>query len=171
MTTQESVTLIADIHANSNCSEFAFTTKLARPLNLPGQLRLSVMDISYSDQQTTIHQDLTYAVLFPTTHTNPEYDHYSILDQKQPVGLEASMVITPKHKQLLEPQYNLFDEVIEINFFDKTARYDVQMDTISEGEYTDPSLIVRQIQNTITALYRSRFPDAAANECDELMTL
>ena len=169
MATQESVTLIADIHANSNCSESAFTTKLARPLNLPGQWRVSVMDISYSHQWTTIHQDLTYAVLFPTTHTNPEYNHYSILDQKQPLGLEASMVITPKHKQLPEPQYNLFDDVIEINFFDKAARYEVQMGTISEGEYTDPSLIVRQIQNTITALYRSRFPDAAANECDDIV--
>ena len=130
MAKQESVTLIADIHGNSNCSESAFTTKLTRPLNLPGQWRVSVMEISYPYQWNTIHQDLTYAVLFPTIHTNPEYDHYSILDQKQPLGLEASMVIAPKPKQLPDPQYNLFDDVIEINFFDKAARYEVIMGTL-----------------------------------------
>ena len=81
------------------------------------------------------------------------------------------MVITPKPRQLPEPQYNLFDDVIEINFFDKAAPYEVQTRTISAGEYTDPSLIVQQIQNTITALYRSRFPDATANECDDIVII
>ena len=136
MATQKTVTLNDDIHANSNCSESAFTIKLARPLNLPGQWWVSVMDISYPYQWTTIYQNLTYAVLFPTIHTNPEYDHYSIFDQKHPQGLEASMVITPKPKQLPEPQYNLFNDVIKINFFYKAAHYKVQIETISEGKYT-----------------------------------
>ena len=170
MATQKSVTLIADIHANSNCSESAFTTKLARPFNLLGQWRVSVINISYSHQWTTIYKDLTYAILFSTIHTNSEYDYYSILDQKQPLGLKSSSVITLKPKQLPEPQYNLFDDVIEINFVDKAARYEVLKETISESEYSDPSLIVRQIKNTITALYQIRFPDAAANKCDDIVT-
>ena len=71
MATQESVTYIADIHANSSCSETAFTIKLTRPLNLPSQWRVSVMYISHPHQWTTIYQDFTYAVHFPKIYTNP----------------------------------------------------------------------------------------------------
>ena len=34
----------------------------------------------------------------------------------------------------------------------------------------DPKSIVQQIASTITALYRRRFPDAAADECDDIVT-
>ena len=47
MPTQECVSLIGNIHANTNNTEAALTTKLARPLNLPGQWRVLIMDISY----------------------------------------------------------------------------------------------------------------------------
>ena len=74
MATQECVSLIGNIHANTGNTEAAFTTKLARPLNLPGQWRVSIMDISYPHQWTTIHRDLTYAVMFPMINCVPEYD-------------------------------------------------------------------------------------------------
>ena len=103
------------------------------------------MDILYPHQWTTINQNLTYAVLCPTIHINPEYNHYSSFDQKQPLGLKASLVITPKQKQLPELQYVLFNDIIKISFFDKAVRYKFLMGIISEDEYMDPSLIVRQI--------------------------
>ena len=43
-------------------------------------------------------------------------------------------------------------------------------DTISKGKHTDPKSIVQQIANTITALYRRRFPEAAADECNDIVT-
>ena len=43
-------------------------------------------------------------------------------------------------------------------------------DTISEGEHTDPKSIVQQIANSIKTLYYRRFRDAAANECDDVVT-
>ena len=170
MTTQECVNIVADIHANTDNSESAFTTKLARPLNLPGQWRVSIMDISYPHQWTTIHRDLTYAVLFPMINCTPEYDHHSILHYKQPIGLGNSAVNTAKPDQLSQPQENLFDDIKEINFIDSAARYEVLTDTISEGEHTDPKSIVQQIANTITTLYRRRFPEAAADECNDIVT-
>ena len=170
MATQESVTLIADIQTNPTCSESAFTTKLARPMNLPGQWRVSIMDISYPHQWTTIHCDLTYAVLFPMINAVPEYDHHWILHRKQPIGLGSSTVNTEKPEQMPQPQTNLFDDIKEINFLDTGARYEVITVTISEGEHTDPKSIVQQIASKITALYRRRFPDAAANECNDIVT-
>ena len=53
MANQESVNLIADIQTNPNVSESALITKLARPLNLPSQWRVSIINISY---RTTINQ-------------------------------------------------------------------------------------------------------------------
>ena len=121
MATQESVILIADIQTNPNCSESAFTTKLARLLNLPGQWRLSIMDISYPHQWTTIYRDLTYAVLFPLINAVPEYDHHSILHRKQPIGLGTNAVTTEKPEQMPQLQANLFDDIREINFHDTGA--------------------------------------------------
>ena len=85
MATPESVTLFADIQMNLNYSEFAFIIKLARPLNLPGQWGVSIMELSYPYQWTTIHRDLTYAVKFPMINAVSEYDHRSILHRKQPI--------------------------------------------------------------------------------------
>ena len=47
------------IHANTSNTEAAFTTKLAKPLNLPCHWRVSIMNISYGYEWTTIHRDLT----------------------------------------------------------------------------------------------------------------
>ena len=69
-----------------------------------------------------------------------------------------------------QPQANLFDDIREINFLDTGARYEVIKKKISEGEHTDQKSIVQQIASTITALYRHRFPEAAANECDDNVT-
>ena len=118
MVTQESVTLISDIQTNPNCLGSAFTTKLAKPLNLPGQWRVSIMDISYPNIWTTIHRDLTYAVLLSMINAVPEYDHHSILHRKQPIGLGSSAVNTEKPEQMPQPQANLFDDFKEINFLD-----------------------------------------------------
>ena len=104
MATEECVSLIGNIHANRDNTEAAFTTKLARPLNLPGQWRVSIMDISYSHQWTTIHRDLTYAVMFSMINFVPEYDHHSILSYKQPIGVGNSFVNTAKPDQLPQPQ-------------------------------------------------------------------
>jgi hypothetical protein len=148
----ESVLLITDIHSNSNNTEAAFTTKLARPLNLPGQWRVKIDDISYPHQWTTIHQDMTYAVLFPMINCTPEYDHHSILHEKQPIGLGATKVNTVKPEGLNKIEGDLFEDVKEIKFLDTAALYEVLTDTISEGEHTDPSSIVKQIEGTIETL-------------------
>ena len=94
MATQECVSLIGNIRANTNNTETAFTTKLARPLNLPGQWRVSIMDILYPHHWTTIHRDLTYAVMFPMINCVPEYDHHLILSDKQPIGVGNSILNT-----------------------------------------------------------------------------
>ena len=104
MATQECVSLIGNIHANTDNTETAFTTKLARPLNLPGQWRVSIMDISYPHQWTTIHRDLTYGVMFPMINCVSDDDYYSILHYKQPIGLGTSAVNTAKPKQLHKTQ-------------------------------------------------------------------
>ena len=92
MATQECVSLIGNIYANTGNTKAAFTTKLARPLNLPVQWRVSIMDISYPYQWTTIHRDLTYAVMFPMINCVPEYDHHSILSDVQPIA--SSIVLS-----------------------------------------------------------------------------
>ena len=50
------------------------------------------------------------------------------------------------------------------------ARYEVLTATISEGEHRNPMSIVQQIANSIKTLYYRRFPDAAATECDDVVT-
>ena len=104
MATQECVSLIGNIHDNTDNTKAAFTSKLARPLILPGQWRVTIMDISYPHQWTTIHRDLTYAVMFPMINCVPEYNHYSILSYKQPIGVGNSFVNTAKPDQLPQPQ-------------------------------------------------------------------
>ena len=47
MVTQECVFLIGNIYANTSNTEAAFTTKFAKPLNLPGRWRVFIMDFSY----------------------------------------------------------------------------------------------------------------------------
>ena len=157
MATQECVSLIGNIHANINNTEAAFTTKLARLLNLPGQWRVSIMDISYLQQWTTIYRDLTYAVMFPMINCVPEYDHHLILSDKQPIGVGNSFVNTAKSDKLPQPQDKLFDDIKEINFIDNAARYKVLTDTISEGEHTNPKSIVQQIANSIKAFITADF--------------
>ena len=100
----------------------------------------------------------------------PEYDHHSILSDKQPIGVGNSFFNTAKPDQLPQPQEKLFDDIKEINFIDNAARYELLTDTISEGEHTDPKLIVQQIANSIKTLYYRRFRDASANECDGVVT-
>ena len=126
-------------------------------MNLPGQWRVSIMDITYPCQWTTIHRDLTYAVVFPMINALPEYDHHSILHSKQPIDLGSTVVNTEKPEKMPQPQANLFDDIKEINLLDTWARYKVITATISERDHTDPKMIGQQIASTITALYRRRF--------------
>ena len=105
---------------------------------LPGQWRVSTMDIAYLHQLTTIHSDLTYVVLFPMINVVPEYDHHSILHRKQPIGLGSSAVNTEKPEQMPQPLTNFFDDIKQINFLDTGARYKVITETISEGKHTEP---------------------------------
>ena len=56
-TMEESVTLTPDIGASTKDNEAGFTTKLTRLLNLPGQWRVSIMDILYPQQLIIIHND------------------------------------------------------------------------------------------------------------------
>ena len=91
------------------------------------------MDISDPHQWTIIHRDLTYAVLFPMINAVSEYDHHSILNSKQPIGLGTSAVNTEKPEQMPQSQANLLDDIREINFLDTGARNEVITETISEG--------------------------------------
>jgi hypothetical protein len=100
----------------------------------------------------------------------PEYDHHSILHEKQPIGLGATKVNTVKPEGLNKIEGDLFEDVKEIKFLDTAALYEVLTDTISEGEHTDPSSIVKQIEGTIETLYRRRFPDAGADKCKDIVT-
>ena len=95
------------------------------------------MDISYPHQWTTIHRDLTYAVMFPMINCVPEYDHHSILSDKQPIGVGFSFVNTAIPDQLPQLQEKLFDVIKEINFIDNAARYEVLTDTISKNKHTE----------------------------------
>ena len=128
------------------------------------------MDILYPHQWTTIHRDLTYAVMFPMINCVPEYDHHSFFIDKQPIGVGYSFVNTAKPDQLPQPQEKLFDDIKKINFIDNAARYEVLTDTLSEGEHIDPKSIVQQIAISIKTQYYCRFCDAAANECDDGVT-
>ena len=169
----ETVTLIADIQSNTNNTEAAFTTKLARPLKLPGFWRASIMDISYPHQWTTIHRDLPYAVLFPVRKGIglPEYGHNSIIAPEQPIGLdEPSFVRTLKKNGLNQKETELFYDAKEINFLAKGADYELLTGTISEGEHTDPTTLVNQIKSTIEKLYRQQYPVASSIECDDIIT-
>ena len=161
----ETVTLIADIQSNTNNTEAAFTTKLARPLKLPGFWRASIMDISYPHQWTTIHHDLTYAVLFAVKKTlKPEYGQNAILDPNQPIGLDdPSSVRTLKKKGLNQKETELFYDAKEIRFLDKAADYELVTGTISEGEHSDPTAIVKQIESTIQTMYRQYVPGSICN--------
>ena len=76
MATQECVSLIGNINVNTGNTEVVFITKLAIILYLPGQWRVSIIDISYSYKETTIHRDLTYAVMFPMINCVPEFYHH-----------------------------------------------------------------------------------------------
>ena len=153
MATQECVSLIGNIYANTDNTESAFTTKLARLLNLPGQWRVFIMDISYPHQWTTIHRDLTNSVMCSIINSVPEYDHHSILSFKQPIGVGNSFVNTAKPDQLPQPHEKLFDNIKQIYFIDSAAGFEVLTDTISKGEHTDPKSIVQQIANLIKTLY------------------
>ena len=170
----ETVTLIADIKSNTNNTDSAFTTKLARPLNLPGQWRASIMDISYPHQWTTIHHDLTYAVLFVVKQAlKPEYDHNAILDPIQPlaVGLHvASSVITLKKKGWSRKETELYYDALEINFLDEAAKYELETGTISEGEHSDPTAIVKQIESTIKTMYRRMYPEVSETDTNDIVT-
>ena len=82
----------------------------------------------------------------------PEYNHHSILSDKQPIGVGNSFVNTAKPDQLPTPQQKLFNDIKEINYIDNAARYEVLTNTISEGEHTDPKSIFQQIANSIKTL-------------------
>ena len=139
-------------------------------MNLPGQWCVLIIDISYPHQWTTIHRNLTYAVLFLIINAVLEYGHKSILYCKQPINLGTSAVNTEKLKQMPQLQANLFDYIKEINFLDTKARYEMITKTISKGKHTDIKSIVQQIASTITTLYSRRFPKSAANKCDDNVT-
>ena len=116
---QESVTFTADIGANTKNDEAGFTTKFARPLNLPGQWRVSIMDISYPHQWTNIHHDLTYAVMMPHRRDLlPEYDHNNILAVVQPNPDRNKFVVTEKPDNLSKAESILFSDLKDINFLD-----------------------------------------------------
>ena len=166
---QESVTLTADIGANTKNDEAGFTTKLARPLNLPGQWRVSIMDISYPNQWTTIHHDLTYAVMVPFLHSDIHFSQEFILDPVQP-NPNRNNVITEKPERLSKNESMLFGELKDINFRNKSAQYEVLTDTICEGEHVDPTLIAQQIANKIISLIRRRFPQAPLEEYENVVS-
>ena len=167
---QESVTLTADIGANTKNDEAGFTTKFARPLNLPGQWRASIMDISYPHQWTNIHHDLIYAVIMPCSYVLHEYDHNNILDVVQPNPDRNKFVVTEKPENLSKDESILFSDLKDINFLDKRTQYEVLTDTISEGEHIDPSLIVEQIASKVISLFRRCLPNAPKEEYENLVS-
>ena len=120
----------------------AFITKLAYPLNLPGHKLVSIMDISYNHQWTTIHCDLTFAVMISMINCVQEYDHLLILSIKQPIGVGYNFINIAKSDQLPKFQKKFFDDIKEINCIHNAARNEMFPDAISKGEHTDPKSIV-----------------------------
>lgn len=168
----ECVTLIADIKSNNDNSESAFTTKLARPLLLPGQWRASIMDIFYPFQWSNFYQEMTYAVLMVVSHNlTPEYGSRDILDPDQPlaVGL-PSCIQTVKKKGLSEKETELYYDANDINFRNKAAKYEIVTGTIEEGKHSDPIAIVNQIQSTVEMMYRIQHPEAEESEFKNIVT-
>ena len=94
----------------------------------------------------------------------PTYSIIVVYPGTSPADMEK-IVVDPFEKKI-----NELDDIKKINFIDNAPRYEVITEIISEGEHTNHKSIVQKIAKTITTLYRRRFPDAAANECDDIVT-
>jgi hypothetical protein len=166
----EQVTLIANIKSNLDNSESAFTTKLARPLNLPGQWRASIMDISYPHHWSKIHHDWTYAVLILCyKDIQRESDQREILAKNQPMGLdETSAISTSSNTGVNKSEIDLFNDVKEIRFLTQQTLYVLETKTIKENKNSDLPTIVDHIKNTITTMYRKEYP--TETDCEDIVT-
>ena len=166
----EQVTLIADIQSNTNNTAAAFTTKLARPLNLPGQWRASIMDISYPHQWSKIHHDWTYGVLLlGYRDLQPDCDQTNMLDRNQPLGLnETTSISTSLPTGLNKTEIDLFNDVKEIRFRCPHMHYVLCTKTIEENKNSDLASIVEHIKNTITTMYRNEYP--METDCEDILT-
>jgi hypothetical protein len=174
----EQVTLIADIQLNTDNTASAFTTKLARPLNLPGLWRATIMDISYPHQWSDIHHDWTYAVLILSKtserlsyNVNGIYlnDENYLLDATQPRPPEMpSSIITPTNTGVNQSEINLFNDIKDIALSYYTQKYFVYMKTIEENKNSNLMSIVKHIKTTITTYYRQEYPEE--EDCDDIVT-
>ena len=121
----ETVTLLADIKSNKNKSESSFTTKLARPLNLPGEWRASIMDISYPHQWTTIHQDLPYAVMMSKVEVRAPDPVQTDLTRTQPTGSAESSSVRIKLRGVNKNESDLLYDFKEIQFSDTRIKIEL----------------------------------------------
>ena len=161
--------MLADIKSNKNKSESSFTTKLARPLNLPGEWRASIMDISYPHQWTTIHQDLPYAVLMSIFESRAPDPVQTDNTRTQPSGSEASSVRI-KLRGLNKNESDLLYDFKEMYISDTRIKIELLSGTIEEGDYLDPTSIVKQIDTTIRTMYRQHFPDFSRDDSEDIVT-
>lgn len=158
------VTLINNIEGLNEKQSSAFETKLAKPLELPGSWRVSIMDISYPHQWTTINENLVYGILFPMYQCEPEYEQSTILHSEQPAPDNVTFVHTERPIKLTIRQRRLWKDIKDINFKDGACRYELKTEIIDEGEHKDPSSIVQQIDKLLKSMYRQRFPDKDREE-------
>ena len=171
MNKTHTVTLITDISNNPKNTDSAFSNKLASPLDLPGFWTVSIMDITYPHQWTTIPEDLQYAVLIPIEFVNEEYTENVVLHQDQPSS--KSFINTELSREQLNKlsteQLNLYDDLDRINFQDGRCMYEMKMGTVTEGDYTDAAPIAQQIDADLKALYRLRFAERQSGEPTEFI--
>lgn len=158
------VTLINNLDGIRENEGSAFETKLAKPLDLPGKWRVSIMDISYPHQWTTINENLHYGILLPMYECGPEYEQSTILHREQPAPENAQFVQTERPFNLTMPQRRLWQDIRYINFMDGRCRYELKVDSIDEGEHKDAASIVRQMNNKLQGMYRKRFPEQHQEE-------
>jgi hypothetical protein len=177
----EQVTLIADIQLNTDNTASAFTTKLARPLNLPGLWRATIMDISYPHQWSNIHHDWTYAVLvLSNTSTGHIRNHNLnvianylnsnnyILDEQQPRGPDKPSAIITTNTGENKNEIDLFNDVTEIGFSNTWSRYLLYIETIEENKNSNLMSIISHIRKTIRINYRQQYPQE--EDCDDIVT-
>jgi len=127
------------------------------------------MDISYPHQWTTIHQDLPYAVLMSIFESRAPDPVQTDNTRTQPSGSEASSVRI-KLKGANKNESDLLYDFKEIQIEDSRVRVELLSGTIEEGEYSDPTTIVKQIDNTIRTLYRKHFPDFSRADPTDIVT-
>jgi len=128
------------------------------------------MDISYPHQWTTIHQDLPYAVMMSKVEVRAPDPVQTDLTRTQPTGSAESSSVRIKLRGVNKNESDLLYDFKEIQVSDTRIKIELLSGTIEEGDYLDPTTIVKQIDTTIRTMYRQHFPDFSRDDSEDIVT-